>query len=172
MKKPAIRYAVIALVITFIWIIIEHLAGWNTTRHDIGQYTRMLPMTMFWVLIFVGVNQSRGERTVYPFNEALRDGMIMSLIFCAGFTLMIAFYQKFINPEFFETLKAYTIQEMTRANKTQAEIDKAMSEMEMSFNGSVVSFFMLFIFSFVMSMIVSLIAARVYRIKKVEKLRS
>src|SRR5690242_1569495 len=138
MKKPTVRYALIALGVTFVWIIIEHLAGWNTTRHDIGQYTRMLPMTMFWVLIFVGVNQSRGQRTVYPFNEALRDGMIMSLIFCAGFTLMIALYQKFINPDFFETLKAYTIQEMTRANKTQAEIDKTMSEMEMSFNGSIV----------------------------------
>ena len=48
----------------------------------------------------------------------------------------------------------------------QAEIDKTMNEMEMSFNGSMVSYFMLFILSFGMSMIVSAIAARVYRIRK------
>jgi len=168
MKKPAVRYALIALAITFAWIIIEHLAGWNTTNHNIGQYTRMLPMILFWVMIFVAVNQSRGQRTEYPFNEGLRDGMLMSLIYCAGFTLMIAVYQNFINPEFFDTLKAYTIDQMTHADKTQAEIDKTLKDMEMSFNGSATSFFLLFVFSFGWGVIISAIAARVYRIKAVK----
>ena len=157
MKKPAVRYAVISLVITFVWIIIEHLAGWNTTRHDIGQYSRMLPMILFWVMIFVTLNQSRGQRTVYPFNEGLRDGMLMSLIFCAGFTLMIALYQKFINPEYFDTLKAYTVDQMNHDKKTQAEIDKTLNDMEMSFNGSILSFFLLFDVSFGLVVIVSAI---------------
>jgi hypothetical protein len=167
MKKPAVRYALIALAITFVWIIIEHLSGWNTTHHNIGQYTRMLPMILFWVMIFVVVNQSRGQRTEYPFNEGLRNGILMSLIYCAGFTLMIAVYQKFINPEFFDTLKAYTIDQMTQADKTQAEIDQTLKNMEMTFNGSASSFFLLFVFSFGWGVIVSAIAARVYRIKKV-----
>jgi hypothetical protein len=165
MKKPPVRYALIALTITFVWIIIEHLAGWNTTHHNIGQYTRMLPMMLFWVMIFVAVNQSRGQRTEYPFNEGLRDGILMSLIYCAGFTLMIAVYQKFINPEFFDTLKVYTIDQMKQADKTQAEIDQTLKNMEMSFNGSASSFFLLFVFSFGWGVIVSAIAARVYRIK-------
>jgi hypothetical protein len=163
--KPPIKYALIALAITFVWIIIEHLAGWNTTRHDIGQYTRMLPMILFWVLIFVAVNESRGQRTTYKFNEGLRDGMLMSLIFCAGFTIMILIYQKFVNPEFFETLRAYTISEMKSKSLSQAEIDKAMRDMDMSFNGSAISFFLLFVFSFGWGLIVSAVAARVYRIR-------
>jgi hypothetical protein len=168
MKKPPVRYALITLAFTFVWIIIEHLAGWNTTRHDIGQYTRMLPMILFWVMIFVAINQSRGHRSFYPFNEGLRDGMLMSLIFCAGFTLMIVVYQKFINPEFFATLKAYTIDQMKLAQKSQAQIDKTLKDMEMSFNGSAISFFLLFVFSFGWGVIVSAIAARVYRIRTVK----
>jgi hypothetical protein len=163
--KPAVRYALIALGITFVWIIIEHLAGWNTKRHDIGQYTRMLPMILFWVLIFVTVNQSRGERSPYTFNEGLRDGMLMSLIYCAGFTIMIAFYQKFINPEFFETLKAYTLEQLKARNASEAEIRESLSNMDMSFNGSAISFFLLFVFSFGWGVILSAVAAAVYRKK-------
>ena len=166
MKRPPVRYALIALAITFVWIIIEHLAGWNTTRHDIGQYSRMLPMILFTVMIFVAVNQSRGERTVYPYTEALRDGMMMSLIFSVGFTIIIALYQTFINTEFFETLKNYTIQQMTHEGKSQEEIDKTMEQLNMSFNGSAASYILLFFYSFIWGLIVSAIAALVYRIRK------
>jgi len=163
--KPAVRYALIALGITFVWIIIEHLAGWNSTRHDIGQYTRMLPMILFWVLIFVAINQSRGQRTTYSFNEGLRDGLLMSLVYCAGFTIMIALYQKFINPEFFETLKAYTLEQLKAQNASEEVINEQLKTMEMSFNGSAISFFLLFVFSFGWGLILSAIAARVYRKK-------
>lgn len=163
--KPSVKYALIALAISTVWMMIEHFMGWNTTRHDIGQYTRMLPMVLFWVLIFAAVNQSRGQRDTYSFNEGLRDGMLMSLLYCAGFTIVIYLYQKFINPEFFETLKAYTLDQMRARNATDAEIEKSMKDMEMSFNGSVISFFLLFVFSFGWGLILSAIAARVYRKK-------
>jgi hypothetical protein len=163
--RPAIRYAFIALGITLLWMIIEHVAGWNTTRHDIGQYTRMLPMILFWVLIFVAINASRGQRSSYTFNEGLRDGILMSAIYCAGFTLMIALYQKFINPEFFDTLKTYTIDQLKLKHASEAEIDKTLKDMDMSFSGSPLSFFLLFVFSFGWGVIISAIAARIYRIK-------
>ena len=164
--KPSVKYALIALAISTVWIMIEHFMGWNSTHHEIGQYTRMLPMVLFWVLIFVTVNQSRGQRTVYTFNEGLRDGMLMSLIYCAGFTLVILLYQKFINPEFYETLKAFTLEQMRARNATEAEINESIKNMEMSFNGSAISFFLLFVFSFGWGVILSLIAAAVYKKKE------
>jgi len=163
--KPAYRYAIIALIITFVWIVIEHLMGWNTTRHDIGQYTRMLPMVLFWVLIFVTVNQSRGAQTTFTFMQGLREGMLMSLIYCAGFTVIIALYQKFVNPEFFETLKVFTLEQLKAKNASQEEIDNTIKGMEMSFNGSAASFFLLFVFSFGWGVILSAIAGLVYRKK-------
>ena len=166
LQRPPIRYAIIALAVTLVWIIIEHLAGWNTTRHDIGQYTRMLPMIFFWVLIFVGINQSRGQRRDYTFNEGFRDGLMMSLLYCAGFTIMILIYQKFFNPEFFDTLKAYTLEQLKAKNESPEKIEQTMKSMEMSFNGSALSFFLLFVFSFGWSLIVSAIAAVVYRTKR------
>lgn len=166
MQRPPVRYALICLAITFVWMIIEHLAGWNTMRHDIGQYSRMMPFILFTVMIFVSVNQSRGIRTTYPFNEALRDGMIMAFIFCAGFTLLNVIYLKFINPEFFETLRAYNIHEMTRQNKTKEEIEAYKKSIDMSLNGSSVTFFLNFFYFFFWGVIVSAVAGLVYRIKK------
>jgi hypothetical protein len=164
-SKPSVRYALIALLFTFVWMVFEHLMGWNTTRHEIGQYSRMLPMIVFWVLIFITVNQSRGMQSSYTFNQGLRDGMMMSLIFCAWFTVLIVLYQKFINPDFYITLKAFTIEQLKAKNATQAEIDENMKTMDMSFNGSAFSFFLLFVFSFGWGLILSVIAALVYRKK-------
>ncbi len=163
--KPSVRYAIIALAISTVWIMIEHFMGWNSTRHDIGQYTRMLPMVLFWVLIFVTVNQSRGQRETYSFNEGLRDGMLMSLLYCAGFTIIIFMYQRLINPEFFETLKIYSLEQLRASNASEAEIEKTIKEMDMSFSGSIVSFFLLFVFSFGWGLILSLIAGAVYKKK-------
>ena len=165
MKQPSVKYAVIALAITAVWILIEHFAGWNSTRHDIGQYTRMLPMILFWVLIFVTVNQTRAGKIPFTFTEGFRAGLIMSLIYCAGFTLLIVLYQKLINPDFFDTLKAWSIEQMHAKNIPQEQIDAELKNMEMSFNGSAVSFFLLFVFSFGWGTILSAIAALVYRKK-------
>ncbi len=164
--KPSIKYAIIALAISAAWIMIEHFMGWNSTRHDIGQYTRMIPMVLFWVLIFVGVNQSRGQRETYSFSEGLRDGLIMSFIYAAGFTVILYFYQKFINPDFFETLKTFTLSELKERNASEEDIKKTIDGMQMSFSGSVISFFLLFVFSFGWGLILSAIAARVYRKKQ------
>ena len=163
--KPPVKFALIALSVSLVWILIEHVAGWNTTRHDIGQYTRMLPMVLFWVLIFVAVNQSRGQRTAYSFSEGLRDGLVMSLIYCAGFTLVILGYQKFINPEFYETLKSYMVAQLNASNLSEEEMKKALDNMELSFSGSAASYFLLFLYSFGWGLILSAIAARVYRKK-------
>ena len=164
-QKPSVKYALIALMITAVWMIVEHVAGWNTTRHDIGEYTRMIPMALFWVMIFVTVNQSRGGRSPYTFSEGLRDGLMMSLLYCAGFTVLIFLYQTFLNPEFFETFKAYKLSQLEAAHATQAEIDSMSKNMEMSFNGSVASYLLLFVFSFGWGFILSAVAALVYRKK-------
>ena len=107
----------------------------------------------------------RSIRETYSFNEGLRDGLLMSLLYCAGFTLVILLYQKFLNPDFFTTLKAFTLEQMKAANATDAEIESSMKSMEMSFSDSPVSYFLLFVFSFGWGLILSAIAARVYRKK-------
>ncbi len=164
-KRPSIRYAIITLAISLVWILIEHLMGWNTTRHDIGQFTRMLPMVLFWVMIFVTVNQSRSGKETFTLREGFREGLIMSLIYCAGFSIIVYLYQKILNPEFYDTLKNYTLEQLQKNNATKEQIDAAVKEMQMSYSGSPISFVLLFVFSSVWGVIMSAIAALVYRKK-------
>jgi hypothetical protein len=52
MKTPAVKYAVIALIFSIVWTFIEHVLGYNTTKHEIGQYARLIPalfITFWWL---------------------------------------------------------------------------------------------------------------------------
>ena len=162
-----VRIALYLLAFTIVWILFQHAMGFNTTRHDIGQYTRMVTMIVFWVAIFVVVKNERRNRGSITFIEGWKAGLISSLIYCIGFTIFIFFYQKFINPEFYPTFKEYTLNQMQMQHATQQQIDAKMNEIDMSFNGLAISFVMLFVFSLMLGMVISAIAALVYRSKKV-----
>lgn len=89
----------------------------------------------------------------------------MSLIYCAGFSIIVYLYQKILNPEFYDTLKNYTLEQLQKNNATKEQIDAAVKEMQMSYSGSPISFVLLFVFSSVWGVIMSAIAALVYRKK-------
>ncbi len=162
-----VRIAGILLVITIIWIAFEHMMGYNTTRHDIGQYTRGLPMLLFWISIFFVVRNEKRSRGGITFNEGLKAGMMTSLLFAAGFAFIIFLYQQFVNPEFYSTFKAFSLSELQQQKVTQDVIDAKMKEIDMSYNGGALSFLLLFIFCFVWGLALSAIASLVYRRKKI-----
>lgn len=162
-----VRIALVLLAVTIVWIAFQHIMGYNTTRHDIGQYTRMVTMILFWAAIFIVVRNEKRIRGTISFAEALKAGLMSSLVYCAGFTIFIFLYQHFVNPEFYQTLKAFMLTQMQEQHATQQQIDAKMNEVDMSFNGSALSFILMFIFSFIWGVIISAIAALIYRTRKV-----
>jgi len=161
-----IRMAFIVLLITIIWIAFEHSMGWNTVRHDTGEYARMLPAFVYWASIFILIKNIRREQGTLTFAQGRKAGILTALIYSLGFTVIIIFYQQFINPEFYPTLKAFTLAKLHAHNATQAQIDSEMKELQMSFSGSAVSYVMLFAFSFVWGVLLSAIASAIYKTKK------
>jgi len=160
------RIAIIALIFSIVWCAFELLMGYNTTRHDIGQIARLVPDIVFWGSLFLAVRNEKRKTGKLSFIDGWKAGIITSLVYSIGFTLIIIFYQQFINPEFYETFKAFTLSQLEAHKATQAQIDSSLKEIEASYNGSAMSYCFLFVFSFVWGIILSAIAALVFRTKK------
>jgi hypothetical protein len=160
------RTAIKVLVFTILWIAFEHVMGWNTTKHEVGQFARLVPAFVFWTSVFIVVRNKKRSAEGVTFIEGWRAGVLTSIVYSIGFTLVIIIYQQFINPEFYETLKAFTLQNLQLRNASQEQIDSSMKELEMSYNGSATSYVLLFVFSLAWGILLSAIAASIYKTRK------
>ena len=140
--------------------------GYNTTRHEIGVYTRLFPMIFFWVIIFVTLFAQRKKYgDTLTFKQGFQTGLIMTLVYCAGFTVMIILYQNLVNPEYYQTLKDFTMKTLEERKATQAMMDAEMKELQMSQSGSASSYLLLFVFSSIWGIGISAIASALLRKK-------
>jgi hypothetical protein len=137
--------------------------GFNSTRHDIGQYTRNIPILIFSVVIFIVIYyERRGYGHSLTWMEGFKVGVLMSLIYAAGFTIEIILYSKFMNPDFCNTFKEFTMQQLQQLGSAQDLIDAKMKEIDFTYGGSGLSYFALFSFSFLWGAIVSAISSLIW----------
>lgn len=164
MKNAPINFALGTLAASVIWILFEHLMGWNTTDHFIGQYARMMPMILFWIMLVVCIWYiRRGNGNTLTFKEGFRSGLVMTLIYCLGFTIVIILYSKFLNPTMQETMNEFMKQQLQEGSLTQKQYDDAMKENEMVYSGTALSYLWLFIFSFIWGVGITALATIILR---------
>ena len=145
MKRPAKKFALGTLAVSIIWILFEHLMGYNTTPNDIGQYTRIFPIIFFWIMLVITIYyQRRGLGNTLTFAEGFRTGLVMTLIFSLGFTIVIILYQKFLNPDMYSIMKEFTAQQLQQGKLTQVQYDKAIKEVDMVYSGKPIAYVWLF----------------------------
>ncbi|HYV93133.1 MAG TPA: DUF4199 domain-containing protein [Chitinophagales bacterium] len=160
MKRPAKKFALGTLAVSVIWILFEHLMGYNTTRNDVGQYTRLFPVIFFWIMLVVAIYyRRRGNGNTLTFSEGFRTGLIMTLIYCAGFTIVIILYNQYLNPEYYPMLKDFTMKQLQERQASQTTIDAKMKELEMTQSGTPLSYLLLFVFSSVWGIGISALAS-------------
>ena len=148
MKRPAKKFALGTLAVSIIWILFEHLMGYNTTRNDIGQYTRMFPMIFFWIMLVVAIYyERRGHGNTLTFAEGFRTGLVMTLIYSLGFTIVIILYQQFLNPDQYSIMKEFTASQLQQGKLTQAQYADAMKEVDTVYSGKPIAYVLLFVFS-------------------------
>ncbi|MCX6292241.1 MAG: DUF4199 domain-containing protein [Bacteroidetes bacterium] len=161
-----IRIAIILLLITIVWIAFQHIMGYNSLRHDIGQYTRMVTAFVFWIALFVVVRNEKKKNSSLTFMQGWKAGLLTSLVYSFGFTVIIILYQQFINPEFYSTIKAFTISQLQSSHASPEATDSALREVDMSYSGTPLSYLLLFVFSFIMGGFFSAIAAKFFKAKQ------
>lgn len=56
--KIEVKYALISTVALIVWVITEHLLGFNTTKMEVGQYTQPIIAIVVLVILFFGIREN------------------------------------------------------------------------------------------------------------------
>ena len=127
--KTELKYGVIFAAIVIVYVMIEHFLGFNTTRHDIGQYSRLAGVLVPIIGIFMGIKAKRKELNGnLTFGQGVKTGFLIALIQTTITTLWFWFYGTVVNPQFVNTMLEFERSRMlargTDAADARATIDR------------------------------------------------
>ena len=167
MKNISVRFGIIVSLAFILWVSVEHLLGYNTTKMETGEYTRLASAYMFWLFIVITIVFKKKQLGgVISFAEGFKTAILMIVIYSFISAIWLAIYQHFINPDFYLLIKQFSMDLLKREEKSALEIAEAMKEIDMMYNGSAFSFFMYFVFSTIAGSVIAFIASLIIRSKK------
>ncbi len=148
--KIEVKYGLYTGLGICLWKMAEHFLGFNTTRLDIGQFTRVFGILLPIVMIVLGIREKRnvdfhGELLLY---DGIRCGMTIALVYGAVTAVFFLIYQSYINPGYLTYLIAFERNRMIGDGIPEAEILAKVDAMR-----TMNSFPALLVFQFVGSMI-------------------
>ncbi len=167
MWRVGFKFGLAASIVLVGWMMMEHELGFNTTKHNIGQYTRILPPFIFYFFIYIALSTRKSHQgNVLFFKHGVQSGALTTIIYSSISTVWIYFYSTLINPFFYSTLVEYETKTMQENNTSVVDTAAKLQELEMTYGGSTLSFIMFFVFNCVIGMIVTLIISYFLRTKK------
>jgi len=153
-----------ALLLTTLSVAVNHGLGFNTERHDIGDYSRNAVTVIFWCSIFLTIVQVRAiSGDEHNFFAAFRLGFFYSAFYSGAFALIMAFYQHVVNPQFYPTYRKFFEDRLIAANLTPELMASRLRQFDMNFNGDFPSYMLLFLYMAMGGAILSAIAAAIFR---------
>ncbi len=165
--KIAFEYSLKAVAAVVIWVMIEHGLGFNTTNHEVGQYTRMASAFLLILFVYLAVRERKAQLLgTISFGGAFRTGLLTVAFYALLSATWFHVYASWINPDFYPSLKSFKLAQVTQSGATQQVIESAMKEIEMSYSGSLVSYLLLMVFTFIMGGIVTAIISFFMQAKK------
>ena len=114
-----------------LWMMAEHVLGFNSTRLDIGQFTRVFAVILPIVMIVLGIRDKRN----IDFNgnlevlDGVKCGLIISLTSGALTAIFFVVYGSFINPDYLDHLMAFEKSKMIGQGIPDAEIGPKLEAM-------------------------------------------
>ena len=97
--KTEVKYGVLFALIVVVYVLLEHFLGINTTRHDIGQYSRLAGGLVPILGIFFGIRSKRNHELngVMTFGQGVKTGLLIAVIQTTLTTIWFLFYSTFID---------------------------------------------------------------------------
>jgi hypothetical protein len=164
MNRTVLKYVLIAFVFTVIWTMIEHVLGYNTSKHEIGQYTRIIPTFVYWGCVIAGIIAAKNRQVEkISFKELMNTGVGISLIYSLLLTGWYALYAEVINKDYKSSLIAFERSRLLAANATSEEVADKIRQVDMQTGGSVRSYLMLFAFMVLFGLGITLITSAIVR---------
>jgi hypothetical protein len=158
MNRLGVKYGLIAAIVLVMWVMLEHEFGFNTEKHEIGQYSRIISAFIFYIFIFLALRERKKlQRGMLPFKHAFQTGALITIVYSILSTCWFLAYCKLINPRFFETVAKFELSKLEQNGASAQAIAEKTEELNrMSGPGS---FLFLFLFTCIGGLIISLIAS-------------
>lgn len=122
--KTELKYGVIFAIVVVVYVMIEHFLGLNTTRHDIGQYTRFGGVLIPIIGIFVGIRAKRDRELngSITFGQGVKTGFLIAVVQTTITTLWFWFYGAVLNPQFTDTMLEFERSKMLLAGRDEIAV--------------------------------------------------
>ena len=127
--KSEIKYGLITGAGVCLWIIAEHLLGFHTTRHEIGEYSgyfsSLVPLVTLFLLL-------KGKReTAFDGRlglvQGIGSGLSASLIAAMLVYCFMVAYNQFINPGWLDNALDWKVAQMRAQGGAETDIRKEIT---------------------------------------------
>ncbi|MGH9970192.1 MAG: DUF4199 domain-containing protein [Pyrinomonadaceae bacterium] len=163
--KTELKYGLIFSLVVVVYVMIEHALGFNTTRHNIGQYTRLGGVLVPIVALFLGIKEKRNKELNgrLTFGQGVKTGVLIAVIQTTLTTLFFFVYGNIINPDFLPTLLEFERTKMSSGGYPEAEISAQLERLKAMYSLPVQPIFQMMIgisYGFVLSLLFSALLKR------------
>jgi hypothetical protein len=140
--KTEIKYALISVAALIIWVTIEHLLGFNTTKMEIGQYTQPVIAIVAFVILFFGIREKRNKifNGQLTFIQGLKTAFFISLFYSILQGGWFALYSNVINPDYSRLSLLFQEKQLLAEGKTVEQISSELSMSKKIFDGGLIQF--------------------------------
>ncbi|MEK6921514.1 MAG: DUF4199 domain-containing protein [Nanoarchaeota archaeon] len=135
--KPELRFGLIIGLGVSLWVLIEFLLGFHTTRMEMGQFTGYLSVIIPILALYYGLTERYIQEPTITYWQTVKVGMTMVIIAAIIISLFMALYNTTIHPDWVEEGIAYEKQYLQEINATAEEITQAEEAMKVMFSTEV-----------------------------------
>ncbi|MSR76506.1 MAG: DUF4199 domain-containing protein [Candidatus Ryanbacteria bacterium] len=99
-----LKFGLLAGGLVCLYMLVEFLLGFHTTRLDIGMYSGYGASIIPFIVYFFALRQWRLDRGggFLTMRQGIRSGLLMSMIVAAMLASFMLMYNQFINPSFLD----------------------------------------------------------------------
>ena len=128
--KPEIKYGLFMGLGVCLWILLEFILGFHTTRMNIGRWSGYFSVIIPIVCLYFGIQETKAE----TYWQKVKAGIVMVSIASVIIALFFVVYNLFINPDWIEQGIAVEKQRLSEIGATEEEIIAAEQTMRQFFS--------------------------------------
>jgi hypothetical protein len=135
------KYALLSAATLVVWVMVEHILGFNAEHMDVGQYTQPIIPFIIWVLLFFAIREKKtGLGGTLTFMQGVRTAFFVSLLYALLQGAWFGIYSNLIHPEYANLSLQFHETQLAQEGKTPQEIQEEMAMSKMIFDGGVRQF--------------------------------
>jgi hypothetical protein len=139
--KTETKYALLSAAALVVWVMVEHVLGFNTEHMDVGQYTQPIIPFIIWILLFLAIREKKSRfGGTLTFMQGVRTAFFVSIFYALLQGVWFGIYSNLIHPEYANLTLQFHQAQLAQEGKTPQEIEDELAMSKMIFDGGVRQF--------------------------------